>query len=340
MPGLHVSICLVENTARRHGGVKRSVQLQPLAAAQGFESINVPHKHPQAFAVVRYAPLSVLRMLPVAAVLGWRFLSLKGVAATLLYGAWLHAMLKRHRPTSVMMEVAPNRDIVLANVLASLKVPFTAWPHNVEFMVPGQHQSYFRSRPAAFAAELRAYRAAQSVQTISRFDAFVLRALGLSNVAVTPYEPPEEDRQALDAIREARRSSRKQGILMLGSIGNPPTREGMTRLLQMIAARNDGRRYVLAGYGTEALKPLAPPRVEVLGSVSADRLRDLMIQTEALLIYQPPTSGMLTRMVEAATAGIPTYVMGGYLQAQELAGRGVFPIDDLSELPAPMADPA
>lgn len=277
-------------------------------------------------------PLSLLLVLPVSICNGIRFLSLKGLAAAFLYGALLHTRLQSFKFADVHIELAPNRDIILGNMLVSLGIPFTAYPHNIEFMVNGQRQAYFRSLDAAFRAEMRIYRHAKAVKTISDFDTAVLQAFGISQARTLPYHPPQEEQVMLESIRTARQTSKKDGILILGSVGNPPTRLGVERLLRMIAAHPGQRNYMLAGFGTEGMARNAPPNITVLGEVDEPKLIDLMIHAEALLLYQPPTSGMLTRIVEAAFADIPVYVMGGYMQALELPYPGVNAIRTLDDI--------
>lgn len=286
----------------------------------------------QEFSKLLRAPLSLLAVVPLLSISGVRFLSFRGLVATLLYGALLHARLKRLKGSHVHIELAPNRDIVLGNVLVSLGMPFTAYPHNIEFMVNGQRQTYFRSQDAAFKAEMRIYRHAKAVITISDFDTAVLQSLGISQAQTLPYQPPQEDKTMLESIRIARQTSKKAGILILGTVGNPPTRFGVEQLLSRIAAHPEKRKYILAGFGTEDMVGAAPPNVAVLGGVDHQKLIDLMTHTEALLLYQPPTSGMLTRIIEASLAGVPVNVMGGYMQTLEVESAGVHAIRTLDDI--------
>ena len=190
-----------------------------------------------------------------------------------------------------------------------------------------------RSDELAFLAEIRLYRHAIGVRTISSFDAAILKSLGISAVEELPYYPPAVDIAELEEVREHRKKRPNGFVLILGSVGNPPTREGLTRLLRMIDDHEVKRRYVMAGYGTETLVDYAPLCVEMRGGVDAEDLRALLISCDALLIYQPPTSGMLTRIIEASVAGIPTYVLGGYLQAKGIEEKGVYSIENLDQLP-------
>lgn len=317
---------------RRHGGIKRSEQLRIIAGRTGAATIMLPQSHGDALRAVRRSPFSIMAALPSAVSLLWRCLSWKGFAAALLYGAWLHVTLKGRGASDVMLEVAPNRNIVLGNFLVAYSIPFSAWPHNIEFMVPGQRQSYFRTQDAAFAAEMRVYRHARSVHAISDFDANALRALGIESVCSVSYDPSTSDKAVLLSIRQRRKTSQKRSILILGTAANPPTRRGLTELLKMISEQQDERSFTLAGFGTEVLRPIAPSNVLVMGGISDDALTDLLVECEALLIYQPPTSGMLTRIVEASIAGVPINVIGGYMQAIGLAERGVYAIRSLDDI--------
>jgi len=321
------------NVAPRHGGVRRSSQLCEMMSDAGSEVLPPPSRSTVLKALLG-SPLSLLIVLPAALGLAVRMTSLRGSLAALVYGAWLHAELKRRGWPRPGLEITPGRQLVLANMLVSLGIPFAAFPHNVEFLVPGQGHPLLRSHAAGFAAEARVYRHALAVHAISRFDAGVIRALGATAVDVIAYRPSAADRADLAAIRARRGEARGGFILILGTAGNPPTRRGMERLLGLIARDASGRRYVLAGFDTECFAGKAPPSVEVRGAVHGQDFEQLLVDCRALLVYQPPTSGMLTRLVDAGCAGIPAYVMGGYSQAAELASEGVSSIDDLDALPA------
>ncbi|MCR9186766.1 MAG: hypothetical protein NXH81_15310 [Halieaceae bacterium] len=327
---LHLSTFL--NATAKHGGYKRSLQLAEIAQADGIRTLCIPSGLYELLSVLFRSPLSAFAILPIAVTIGMRSLSLKGVAATILYGGWLHAQMRRHGWPRVMLEVSANQGVIMGNVLVSFNVRFSAYPHNIEFMVPGQNQSFFRSEGAAFAAEMLVYRAACRVHAISELDAAVLRAMNVELVQTLLYSPPKSEQSALYQIRKLRVTSDKTGILILGTAWNPPTRLGLEGLLDLIRECSSGQTFTLAGFGTEVLAPIAPSSVRVLGGVSDAMIRDLMVQAEALLVCQPPTSGMLTRLVEASFAGIPTYVLGGYFQARGMDNQGVHSISSLDEL--------
>ena len=332
-PRIHISAFL--DAAENHGGARRSRQIAVEMREKGFEVITRPCSHRAALAAILATPGSGIMALRLALPLLWLGWGLKGFVKAILYGGWLCALVRERRPLEMGLELEPNLNIILGNMLVSLGVSFVAYPHNVEFMVPGQILAFARTQAAGFAAEMRVYHNAREVIAISTFDQTVLRALGVQKVSRLQYMPVPEDRIPLEVVRLARNGVQKSGFLILGSVVNPPTLQGVLRLFDMIRALPGQRRFILAGYGTEALSDRAPPEVEVLGAVSAADLATLMTQCEAMVIYQPPTSGMLTRLVEAGIAGIPAYVAGGYLQAAELADSGIVRIDSLSELPDP-----
>ncbi len=331
MPKLHISA--FPRDRRRHGGVRRSQQLCEIARKNGSEFIFCNCTWKQACLVLFKSPFSFFRVVPIAVSLGWNYFSFRGCIVALVYGGWIHAELRKRSWPELSLEIAPGRLIPIANVLVSLKVPFQAFPHNLEFMVPGQKLRHVRPSDNGFAAEMRVYRHADAVHTISKFDAVVLQALGVKNSNPMPYCPSNEDAVALKNIRLQRETSKKDCVLILGSVGNPPTREGIRKLLSQIGSSNSCHSFILAGFETEVFQGSAPKNVKVLGSISDDELHKLLVTCETLLVYQPPTSGMLTRLIEATAANIPTYVIGGYLQADELHAYGVQSIECIDELP-------
>lgn len=329
---MHLSIFY--NEKKPHGGYKRSAQISNLQKDRGMTVIGIPEFTPKGLLIIFKYPVLFLRMLPIAVWLGIRFLSVRGLLAVFYYGVWIRAILARMNFDSVSIELGANRGIVLGNLLVSLRVPFVVYPHNIEFMVCGQEQVYFRGKNSEFSAEMRVYFNSLEVKTISEFDAAVLRSLGTRNVECFPYVPSEADLHRLHRICKRRKYAKKNGILILGSVGNSPTFHGLRCLLELISERGCNRIFLLVGFGTEDLKSFAPKNVSVIGGVSSEKLEELLVKAEAVLIYQPQTSGMLTRLIETAAAGIPSYVLGGYVQASELRNGSVFSIERLDELPA------
>lgn len=270
--------------------------------------------------------------------IGVSYFSFRGLLVALLHGAWLASVMKRNEKSALSIEVGPGVPMLLAALISASGRSFIAYPHNVEFLVPTRFQRYFSSRASEFYIERYIYTRASRVCAISEFDAAVIRSMGVNSVDVLPFAPVGRRRDELLSIRELRESSEKSHMLILGTVGNVPTRTGMHRLLSLIALDCSrplslSREYKLAGYGTEVFRGIAPSSVLVLGSVTNELLRELMVTCEGLLVMQPQTSGMLTRIVEAELAGVPVYVLGNYIQALDPSLKNTKIISSLRELP-------
>jgi hypothetical protein len=64
----------------------------------------------------------------------------------------------------------------------------------------------------------------------------------------------------------------------------------------------------VAGYNTESLRIPQHPDISFFGTVTTEELDKILVETDAVLIYQPPTTGALTRIPEMLVAGIPVFV--------------------------------
>jgi hypothetical protein len=329
---VHFHIPAFDQTEPAHGGVRRSAQICKLLEDAGVK-ISQPLTSADYVGYSLKNPFLFLVALRWVRRIGIFNFTLKGFAVAFLQGAWLSAELNRSSGGSVSIEVAPGRNLILAALLAASGRRFKAYPHNVEFLVPGQRQPYFRGSSKEFQIERMVYLGAEKILTISSFDAAVISSLGATNVKVLPYEPVGEYLNDLRKIYEARVGKPKSGVLILGTVGNKPTEAGISQLLLEIEQQSQRIRFTLAGYGTEHFTDTAPRNVHVVGSVSQERLFELMSTCEGLLINQPQTSGMLTRLVEANIAGVPVYMISDYLQASDPSLRGVTRIKSLSELP-------
>ena len=315
-----------------HGGVRRSVQLSSLAVEQGRQ-ITYPLENKVALRRAFFKPILVLKALSLLSKIGPSRFTLKGLIVTISQCVWLLDLLKKNTSDNeIGIEIAPGRPMILAALLGVLGKKFVAYPHNVEFLVPGQVQGIFSGPEQDYFIERFVYQSAKKVITISRFDAAVIKSMGVAKVAVLPYIPVSEFRDELLKIKEKRATTEKKGVLILGTVGNIPTREGVQNMLDMIAQNSLGIQFKLAGYGTEIFIDSSPASLEVLGSVTKEVMFDLMSGCKCLLINQPQTSGMLTRIVEAEFVDIPVYVLSDYMQADDPSLRMTKRITSLSAL--------
>jgi hypothetical protein len=107
--------------------------------------------------------------------------------------------------------------------------------------------------------------------------------------------------------------------LILGSITNPPTRAGVESLIARInsdANFFNEYTFIVVGFGTNEIVHLASDRVKVLGEVTSESLSELCVDTDSFFIYQPPTTGWLTRINDMERYGKPIYINDSYIQAK------------------------
>lgn len=329
MSSIHISA--FHKSVDSHGGSKRSLQLQSRARERGSLVVGIPIAHDLLKYFIQHprywiqSLFNVVRISP--------YVNLKGLAIGYIYSVWLRGLLHKERPNHLHIEVCSGKYLVYSYLAATSGVPVIAYPHNIEFMVPGQDLKFLRSKLAAQSIELSIYRRSSLVNTISSLDLFILKCFSLENIRIYPYEPTNDEAIWLKMIKNERALINHEGFLILGSASNMATRLGMIKLLSLIKSSSKKRKYYLAGYETDSLAAKAPSNLTIYGPVSKSRLRELMTQCKALLINQPPTTGMLTRIIEAEYADIPVFIFNDYIQAYTLCSPNVHIISSLDELP-------
>ena len=208
-----------------------------------------------------------------------------------------------------------TNDMDIVYLMKATKCPVIALPHNIESLV-----SNYTSE--SFDKEMNVLRQCDAVFAISKEESWLLRLLGI-NAHYLPYYPPkgaEEFLKSIRAKRETRSLNEVRKYLLLGSATNIPTRQGMQTLIDQIPSDPEYEFYV-AGYGTESLE-CTGRNVIFLGPLSNQKLEELLVDIDALLIYQPPTTGSLTRIPEMLIAGIPIF-------ANMDAARNFFDVKDV-----------
>lgn len=200
------------------------------------------------------------------------------------------------------------------SILAAQQVGLSiiALPHNLELLVPGQRSILSgRFAPDCFDEELIFLALASSVFAISREEQWLLRLHGI-NADYLPYYPPGVIVKYLSDIRSRRQESTKhEGYLLLGTVGNPPTLQGMTNVIRRWSQIGQGKVLHVAGFHTERLNEiiarttLEAAGVTVHGTVSNEELAELLVSVRAVILHQPPTTGALTRIPEMLLAGVP-----------------------------------
>lgn len=205
-----------------------------------------------------------------------------------------------------------NQDVVFLwentndqNILYLMKAtghPVIAMPHNLESLVSSRSIT-------ALKAEVENLKCCDLVFTIAKEETWLLRLLGV-NAYYFPYIPPTSAINFFNAIGAKRKHlsiNVKERYLLLGSATNPPTRDGMQRLIEYLDGQELSFDIIVAGYGTEVLKRVNNPHISFLGTITNKDLNELLIMVTAVLIYQPPTTGALTRISEMLNANVPIF---------------------------------
>jgi glycosyltransferase involved in cell wall biosynthesis len=339
MKYLHLSI--FDGHTKRHGGTRRSEQVRELLdqmeGAEGI-SINPYLKEMSALRLAAHHPLLFLRALWFSVRLYFtRGLSFLGFLQYAACSVNLLKALEDHAFDIVIHETAPGISISFMKYLSSRGIPYIAIPHNIEFMVPGQVLRAFRNRHRLYQTEIEGYCSAQQVLAICDFDTAILRCNGV-NARTLVYRPTRSDRTIFERIRIARAGrSEFDGLLLLGTVENVPSFNGVKALLEILRSTHPKFRLTVAGYGTEAFSNYQSDVIKVLGSVSQAEAERLLLNATALVINQPQTTGFLTKIVETNLCGVPQIIIGDYFQAEGLDRYGIIrtKIDALHEVSIP-----
>lgn len=184
-------------------------------------------------------------------------------------------------------------------------------PANIESLAPNSHAWTHRGRDVAmrFADERVWWSIADSIFTISNEEAWWLELHGIK-AAHLPYYPDSRRLQALQVVRRDRKPSSRVGWLWLADFNNPANRAGVPLTLEWLRnSSSTPSRVTVVGRGAEWLfenfADQLPHFIHLAGSIDDAELQLLYRTCTAQLIVHPATSGMLTRVVDAAIAGIP-----------------------------------
>ena len=286
------------------GGSKRSVQIREVLERNGIPYVDdafvLPKNAPKvqlvkwAFRAIafihRYYPKKAVKSLS-------RYIYL-----VKYYALRIPIVLDKYKDQHVVFLWENTNDRDMLYLLKATGHHVIGMPHNIESLVRGRSI-------AALGAEVANLKHCDLVFTISKEEAWLLRLLGL-NTHYLPYFPPHEVESFLRSVRrerERRTPSSCKKFALLGSATNIPTRSGMQALVDFAATQNLPFELIIAGYGTESLKQVSHPRIVFRGTLSNEELEKLLMEIDGVVIYQPPTTGALTRIPEMLLAGIPVF---------------------------------
>ena len=287
------------------GGSRRSVQIRELLANNGFLFEEDPFALPKkankcqlfqwsiraAKFVWKYYPLRRIRSLSDYVNLVKYF----ALRIPVIYDKYLHR--------DVVFLWENTNDKKLLYLMRATGKQVIGMPHNIESLVNNGSTQALRD-------EIEVLKGCDVVFAISKEETWLLRVLGI-NAYYLPYYPPHACASFLSSIRikrKVRHSNARKQYLLLGSATNIPTKEGMQYLINCVKTFSPPFDLSVAGFGTEALQGGNPPGIKCWGTVSNETLGMLLYETDAVLLFQPPTTGALTRIPEMLLAGIPIFV--------------------------------
>ncbi len=286
-----------------HGGERRAAQLQELYDAQGIEIDN--YRLGQCKSAHYWFALRVI-----LASQGWRVLlqSPRRLYHYLRAIAWNIDTFREfveQREKVMLWESTSDFNYFMPWLAKKYGKHIIALPHNLESLVPNRRSHVDGTyAPTKFRQEIATLQSCDAVFAISREEEWLLNLFGV-NAHYLPYYPPKAVQTDMIAIREQRNPG--NAVFMMGSALNEPTAIGMRTMIDYWTAHSELPELRIGGYATEKLQTDAA-NITIIGEMSQEQLREEMVSAKAMLIHQPPTTGALTRIVEALMAGIPVIV--------------------------------
>lgn len=289
-----------------NGALRRSAQIKKLLNELDF---SYQRLNPIKVRRLTTSPLKILLSIKN----GYKFkkkyrLKIKGITDYLYYGKLLDKLTNSFQESSlVAWELSRYSNYYYPFVLKNLGIKLIGFPHNIESLVP-QQRSFLTKKlsPDWFDEEIKLLKIFDIVFTISKEEAWLLKLLGI-NAYYLPYVPSTSVQKDLLNVRSERKSSKKDFLLLLGTIDNPPTYEGMLEVIRYYNNSNESVQIKIGGFGTESLlkKKGFPNNIEILGTLTNEQLIKSLIGCKALLVNQMASSGALTKLIEMQYAGVP-----------------------------------
>ena len=295
----------IHGTEPLGGGQRRTLQVVKLAQRAGFDVAHVSTLNLPGFRNRVYNGLAAAFRcrLPVRPSL--EVLRELGIAVL----AYRHQLQEAHDPRLVLWETTRDAGMVAPMVASQHGVAVVAFPQNLESLVPGQTDRVTGSVSVTKALEIEVKQLAKAdlVVCISREEQWLLNAFGIA-ADYLPYFPPAEIESGLLAVRRMRLDVSPRRLLVLGSAGNPPSREGLLQLIQrLLRLRGKFPHEIhVAGNETHVLRQqLDVGSIKLHGRLESNRLYELMASCEVAIVFQTRGSGALTRIPELLLAGLP-----------------------------------
>lgn len=299
---------ICHDPAQASGACHRSLQLLYLLEGDGWQlqPVDPPQHPPRRWDTVSHGLMSSLRHGPLLP-LGLESLRSRGHTAyqvAQLHGRFpgLSGVIQEGTGYGGLCSVAEWRRCGVRTVLV---------PANIESLAPNTGSWTHRHRDVAqrFADERRWWAMADLIFTISIEEAWWLNLHGIPAEYLPYYPAPQREQQLLE-IRAQRKPDPAVGWLWLADFRNPANRAGVPLTLEWLKHNSSPQQQLrIVGRGCEWLQQSyghrLPSYTRWMGELSNAQLNQLYLQCTAHLIVHPATSGMLTRVVDAALADIP-----------------------------------
>lgn len=228
----------------------------------------------------------------------------------------------------IVIEDFRNFGVVLNLFAKKQKIPTIGVVHNIDSLVP-QCKSNFTNLVGQdyFEEEINLLKDCSGIITISYEECWLL---GLNHIPsiYLPFLPSKSVLDKLNQIKNKRNLIEpKLKPLLLGTVNNDPSRLGMIELINMM--EEWGINCDVVGFGSEILQNYLPNLsfTKIHGSVSIEELENFQINCSAMMVYQPPTTGVLTRIIECLLCGIPVYGNESALRSYHYL-NGIFNLKD------------
>ncbi len=327
------------NNPHGDGGSKRSAQIEEYWCRQKVEFIDEKFDLPKQYSKVQAIKWVCRAVRFICRNVGWnQYHGIKAkFRAILSYALRLPAIYDKYVGQDVTFLWENTNEVESLYLMKAAGAKIIGYPHNLESLVPTQHDPItHKQAPYWLYEEIERLKICDEVYCISKEESWLLQLFGV-NAKYYPYYPPKVVEQELLEIKkkhDARKKNEKKQYLILGSATNPPTRMGMQKLIDYFEQQKDANYTIhVAGYNTETLSVTGAAVINH-GTVSTEELEKLLISTDGIIIYQPTTSGALTRIVENRIANIPIYAnFGAARDFYNLSDVHVYAeIDELNDL--------
>lgn len=188
--------------------------------------------------------------------------------------------------------------------------------HNIETMVSTYEYDFFTKKrfPFSVVREIEFLRYADLIYCISREEQWLIKAFNINSVYL-PYLPPSDKYEYFKGVRVKRLSINSikpyKEFIIIGTIHYLPTLNSIHKQLDELDILSDklnNIKVVLVGYGLEKFKIEYESKYSFLtveGTVTPERLEELLMIVDAGLVYQDEGVGALTKIPELLLAGVP-----------------------------------